>query len=271
MPELPEVETIRRALNNRIAGRRITEYVLLRKDYLRRGGELIHLTPGETILRAERRGKFILLHLTGPYILLHHLGMSGRLLLAKSKDALEPHTHIRILLDKGSQELRQCDPRRFGYAALFRPHELSHFPPWANLGEDPFEIAPQQFFENLHKRKKPVKSFLLDQNMMAGLGNIYADESLFRAGISPLRPSCGVEEKEAALLLDRIREVLNEAIDAGGSSTNDYRRLDGTLGEFQRCHRVYRRTGLICFQCGGAIERRLIAGRNSHFCPLCQR
>ncbi|MEW6237517.1 MAG: bifunctional DNA-formamidopyrimidine glycosylase/DNA-(apurinic or apyrimidinic site) lyase [Candidatus Omnitrophota bacterium] len=271
MPELPEVETIRRALNNRIAGRRITEYVLLRKDYLRRGGELIHLTPGETILRAERRGKFILLYLTGPYVLLHHLGMSGRLLLTKSTDALEPHTHIRILLDKGSQELRQRDPRRFGFAALFRPHELSHFPPWANLGQDPFEIDPPQFFDKIHKRKRPIKSLLLDQNVIAGLGNIYADESLFRAGLSPLRPACGLEEKEAAQLLDRIREVLNEAIDAGGSSTNDYRHLDGTLGEFQQRLRVYRRTGLVCYRCGSAIERRLIAGRKTHFCPLCQR
>ena len=270
MPELPEIETIRRSLQNRVMNRHISDVFLFRDDYLLPGSHDIHSVKKKAILAIERRGKFLAIHLSDDWILIHHLGMSGRLLLTHPETEIARHTHIRIGLAEDSLELRQWDPRRFGFVGILKESELSELPSWHNLGTDPFELKLEYFLQLLRERKQPIKSFLLDQRWVAGLGNIYADESLFRAGIHPLRPAGELTREEGKKLLHHIRQVLRESIAAGGSSTHDYQHLDGTLGEFQHKHRVYRRIGEPCRICKSTIERIVINGRSSHFCPCCQ-
>lgn len=270
MPELPEVETILRSLLKLTIGRRILDFIPLRDDYILRGLDRRAEVVNAVIQAVERRGKFLAIHLSNGLSLLHHLGMSGRLMLRLKEDPLENHTHLRVPLDDGSYELRQRDPRRFGFAAILAKDELESFESWARLGADPFRLRAPRLHALLQGRKQAVKSFLLDQRRIAGLGNIYADEALFRAGIHPARPSGQITLAEAGRLFKHIRNVLRESIAAGGSSTNDYQRLDGTLGLFQHKHRVYRREGLPCFKCRNRIERWVIGGRGSYFCPHCQ-
>ncbi|HOL95215.1 MAG TPA: bifunctional DNA-formamidopyrimidine glycosylase/DNA-(apurinic or apyrimidinic site) lyase [bacterium] len=270
MPELPEVETIVRSLRKLTAGRRILKYHPLRNDYIHQGLEHRKKVTNSVIQEVERRGKYIAIHLSNNFSLLHHLGMSGRLLLQPGSDPLEKHTHLRILLDDGSVELRQRDPRRFGFAAILPSVELKTFVSWSHLGADPFRLRAPRFYALMAGRKQAVKSFLLDQRRIAGLGNIYTDEALFRAGIHPVRPTGQISSAEAGRLLQCIRTVLRESIVAGGSSTNDYQRLDGTLGLFQHKHRVYRRVGLPCPICHRKIEKLVLNGRSTHYCPGCQ-
>lgn len=271
MPELPEVETVRRALEKRTLHRRVKEYVPLRPDYLRIGIEHVKQVKGGRINALQRKGKILAVHLDNGWTLLHHLGMSGRLLLANRNEPVELHTHVRIVLDNGAEELRQRDPRRFGYIGIILQKELEKYPPWARMGTDPFEITPGELCANLQGRKRPIKPLLLEQSIIGGLGNIYVDESLFRAGIHPTRPACELSLHDIKRLLRHIRQVLSESIAAGGSSTSDFQTLDGTLGEFQMKHRVYGREGKECKKCGEAIECITLGGRSSHFCPACQK
>lgn len=270
MPELPEVETIRRALEKQALGCRITNLIVLRKDYIQTGLKQISSLKGLPIEAIGRRGKILAVHLTGGWILLHHLGMSGRILLKRSNEPIDPHTHIRILLDDGVWEIRQCDARRFGYLAVMRESDLDRFSPWTRLGVDALDLRLSVFCDLLRQRKQPIKSFLLDQRPVAGLGNIYADESLFRAGIHPLRPAGSLSREETKYLLQSIQHVLRESISAGGSTINDYQSLDGSLGEFQRQHRVYGKAGDPCPNCGALIEKIIVGGRSAHFCRKCQ-
>lgn len=270
MPELPEVETIRRALENRTLHRRIAEFLVLREGYIRAGVECADSLKGLKIESIQRRGKLLAVCLSGGWSVLHHLGMSGRLLLTSAKAPIEKHTHLRIRLDQAGLELRQWDPRRFGYAAILRNDELDHYKPWIEMGADPFCLSLGALIKMLQNRKQPIKSFLLDQRRIAGLGNIYADEALFRAGIYPLRPAGEIEREKIKSLLRHIRNVLNESIAAGGSTTNDYQQLDGSLGEFQHQHRVYRKTGAPCLVCGAPIAKQIVGGRSTHYCPICQ-
>lgn len=271
MPELPEVETVRRALSRLVLGKRIVTCIVMRRDYVRTGFDLIKSIDEQTIQSIERKGKILAVRFSNGLIVLHHLGMSGRLLYTVASDPLEPHTHIRIALEDGRFELRQRDPRRFGYVALLRENELDSFTPWTSLGTDPFKLKPDAFHAMLTETKRLIKSFLLDQRHVAGLGNIYTDEALFRAGIHPKRLCPDIDKTESTLLLKLIRTVLNESIAAGGSSTNDFQTLDGTLGEFQHKHRVYRREGQPCKKCGEIIMKIELNGRGTHFCPNCQR
>jgi len=270
LPELPEVETIRRALEKTTVGCRIAHIIILRDDYVQTNQKNPSCLRDAIIKSLERRGKIIAIHLSGGWILLHHLGMSGRILRVPGDAPMTPHTHIRILLDDGRQELRQWDPRRFGYVAILREEELNDYSPWMSLGVDPFDLDLSMFLTLLEQRKQPIKSFLLDQRRIAGLGNIYADESLFRSGIHPLRAAGSLNREETELLLRCIQQVLDESIAAGGSSTNDYQKLDGSLGEFQHRHRVYRKTGEPCQVCGNRIKKIVVGGRSTHFCPQCQ-
>lgn len=270
MPELPEVETVCRALRKLVLGKRVIEYCLMRPEYLRVGEDLIPQTRGDIIQDIQRKGKIIAIHLGNGVSMLHHLGMSGRLIYVESEHPIESHTHVRILFDKGIGELRQRDPRRFGYVGLCLTSEMENFTPWKTMGEDPFKISPKHFCERLRGRARAIKTLLLDQRVLGGMGNIYADEALFRAGIMPTRPAGDVNPQEARILLKQIRQVLNESIAAGGSSTSDFQKLDGTLGEFQMRHRVYQRDGLPCKNCGGLLAKKSLGGRSSHYCPRCQ-
>ncbi len=271
MPELPEVETIRRALEKRITGYRIRTYNLLREDYLHSGHSLLPHVAGGKIEDIQRKGKFLTIFLCNDLVLIHHLGMSGRLLLLPSHEPLEKHTHLIIHFQQKSFELRHWDPRRFGLAAIIERNALHNYPSIQKLAPDPYELNLREFALILDNRQRPIKSLLLDQHLISGVGNIYADEALFRARIHPGRPCKEIRFQEAKKLLHALRRVMDESIAAGGSSTDNFMKLDGSLGEFQHKHRVYGKEGTPCHLCRKEIKKIILGGRSTHFCPFCQK
>ena len=263
MPELPEVETVVRSLAP-LVGRRIVA-AEFRAVRILRGGDpdvLAGRLAGRRIAGVKRFGKFIVMPLEGGGYLLLHLGMTGRLLLGAPTG--KP-THAILTLDDGV--LLFDDSRQFG------SFEFSEeFPARvARLGPEPLEIAFDDFRAALKRHKTRIKALLLNQRFLRGVGNIYADESLFRADIHPLAIAGRLRGERPRKLYDAIRAVLREAIDAGGSSISDYVDAQGRAGFFQFSHRVYQRTGEPCVSCGTAIRRLLVTQRSSHFCPKCQR
>ena len=263
MPELPEVETVTRSIAP-LVGRRIVsaEFRCLR---VLRGGDpdrMASAIRGRRITRIKRYGKFILMSFGGGGYLVIHLGMTGRLLLGGPAGK---HTHAILTLDRGS--LLYDDSRQFGclqYSAGF-PERI------AKLGPEPLEINFDEFAAALRRRKTRIKALLLNQSFLRGIGNIYADEALFRAGIHPLASASRIRGERARRLYEAIGAVLTEAIAAGGSSVSDYVDGNGRKGFFQFSHRVYQRTGEPCVNCGKPIRRVLVAQRSSHFCPGCQK
>lgn len=262
MPELPEVETVVRSLAP-LVGRRIVAAELRCPRVL--GGadadEMAAQLAGRRIAAIRRYGKFILLALDGGYLTVH-LGMTGRLLLGAAPGK---HTHAILTLDRGT--LLYDDSRQFG-----RLRFSTEFPARIRrLGPEPLEISFADFAAGLKKRKTSVKALLLNQDFLRGIGNIYADEALFRAGVHPLAIAGRMGGARARRLFDAIGEVLREAIAAGGSSISDYVDAQGRSGFFQFSHRVYQHTGRPCVSCGTVIRRTLVAQRSSHFCPRCQK
>ena len=263
MPELPEVETVTRSLGP-LVGRRVVvaEFRNLR---ILRGGDPERMAAsieGRRIGAIQRYGKFIVITLREGGYLLIHLGMTGRLLLG---GAVGKHTHAVFTFDRGA--LLFDDSRQFGSIQFSQ-----EFPARvARLGPEPLEVKFDDFAAALKRRKTRIKALLLNQTFVRGIGNIYADEALFRAGIHPLAVASRLNAARARRLYDAIAEVLTEAIDAGGSSISDYVDAQGRKGFFQFSHRVYQRTGEGCVVCGTAIRRILVVQRSSHFCPRCQR
>lgn len=287
MPELPEVETVRRGLAPVMEGGRILAADIRRPD-LRwpfPEGMAARLT-GARVTRLRRRSKYILADLDSGETLLIHLGMSGRILIA-TKDADQPtaaffHTlpapakHDHVVLDiEGGARVTFNDTRRFGAMDLMATAEADAHPLLASLGPEPLGNAfdGPYLAAALAGRKTPIKSALLDQRIVAGLGNIYVCEVLYRARISPKRLAGRMAATRAAALVPIIRDVLNDAIDAGGSSLRDYRQTDGELGYFQHSFQVYGREGAPCLTpgCSAEIRRIVQAGRSSFYCPTCQR
>ncbi len=272
MPELPEVEIIRRQLERELAGARITDCEVLLPRLVtyptplgyRRG------LKGRRVLAVRRRGKYLLLELEGGRELVVHLGMTGSLLFSPPYEERPRHTHLVFHLEDG-RDLLYVDPRTFGETALLRKGGRRPLRGLHNLGPEPLaeDFDPASLSSALRGRCR-VKSALMDQSRIAGIGNIYADEALHRAGISPLRRACDLTPGETARLHAALREVLAEAIARGGSSVSDYVDLRGERGSFQEAHRVYRRAGEPCPRCGTPIRREVIAGRGSYFCPACQ-
>jgi formamidopyrimidine-DNA glycosylase len=263
MPELPEVETVVRTLAPRLKGRRIlaAEFRCLR---VLRGQPDVAARDlaGRKVLGIRRRGKNILIDLDGGYCFAVHLGMTGRLLL---NGAAGKHTHAILTLDRG--ELLYDDTRQFGRLEVCRgtPSRLE------KLGPEPLEIGRAAFVAALGRRKAAVKAVLLNQAFLGGVGNIYADEALFRARIHPLAVAARLSGERAARLHGAVQEVLAEAIDARGSSVSNYVDAEGNRGSFQQLHRVYQRTGEPCPHCGARIRRILVAQRGTHYCPKCQK
>jgi formamidopyrimidine-DNA glycosylase len=262
MPELPEVETIVNAIAPRLAGRRVISAEFFSSIVLR---HCVAVDPQELVLQSvvkmERRGKFILVHLER-HVLAIHLGMTGKLLFDSGRT---PYT--RAIFGFDGCTLFYEDIRQFGsieWSATV-PERI------ALLGPEPFDITPRQFFEATRGRRTPVKSLLLNQRIVRGLGNIYVDESLWRAGINPRRLAGKLSSTRAARLLAEIQSVLHEAIEHRGSSISDYVDADGRKGGFQLQHRVYGREGKPCVRCGTPIRRIVLAQRGTHFCPKCQR
>lgn len=263
MPELPEVETVARSIAP-LVGRRIVS-AEFRCQRILRGSDPEQMAAGiegRKIAAVHRYGKFLLVSLRGGGYLVIHLGMTGRLLLGGLPGK---HTHAILTLDRGL--LLYDDPRQFGcfqYSAEF-PERVRR------LGPEPLEIPVDEFVAGLRRRKTRIKALLLNQRFLRGMGNIYADEALFRAGIHPLAIASRLRGDRARRLHQAIGAVLREAIDAGGSSISDYVDAEGRKGFFQFSHRVYQRTGEPCLVCRTPIRRILVAQRSSHFCPKCQK
>lgn len=262
MPELPEVETVARSLA-RIVGRRIVSAEFTCARILRGDpDQMSAMLAGRSIRAIRRRGKFIVIELDAGHCLVVHLGMTGKLLLGGTPGR---HTHAILNLDRGV--LRYEDPRQFGKIEVSRglPARLEQ------LGPEPLEVALAEFAARLKRRKARIKSVLLDQRFVRGVGNIYADEALFRAGIHPLAIGARLRPDRVKRLHAAIVEVLSQAIEKGGSSISDYMDAEGRRGFFQFEHRVYQRSGEPCIVCGALIRRILVAQRGTHYCAKCQR
>src|SRR5438270_1172531 len=267
MPELPEVETIARGLDKRVAGDVIESvWIGSKPEPLKSPAKQIaKVLEGARINEVKRVSKHIVVDLapSGEWIV--HLGMTGQMLVATPESDLAKHTHLVAKLSSG-RELRFVDSRRFGRLSVHKPENA-----FAAQGGEPLEVSEQEFIKLFKGRKTPVKSALLNQKLLSGVGNIYADESLFRAGIRPRRRANIVTLDQLRKLYKAMRVVLEEAIKAGGSSVSDYVDADGEEGFFQLQLRVYMRTGEPCFTCKTLIKRVVIAGRSSHYCPRCQK
>lgn len=278
MPELPEVETVRRGLARRFVGRRIDDVWIGRERSVRRTSaqEVRMRLRGATAERAERRGKYLLCPLDTGDVLMVHLRMSGQLLIDEAGSERPPHTHVAMSLE-GGDELRFVDPRTFGEVVVFDPTaQPSVVPDVMSLGVDPVagELTLADLRRKLRSTRRAVKAVLLDQHVIAGIGNIYGDEILHRSGIGPLCPADRISYPRSARLHDAIHSVLTEAIAAGGSTLSDAQYVDlmGEGGSFQEHHRVYGRSGQRCITCGrGRITSRNVAGRTTSWCPVCQR
>lgn len=270
MPELPEVETIVRGLRGVLPARRILSVRLGKTDFVDDPAVLERELPGCRVAAVERHGKFIAVRLekggARPSLLIH-LGMTGQLAVARPEQPLPPHTHVILALDDG-RELRYIDARRFGRMLLAAPADEAVL---GKLGDDPLEITLAAFRARLDGRRAMVKSLLLDQRFLRGMGNIYTDEALWRARLHPKRHAARLSRDEARRLHSAMRKVLAEAIRLRGSSISDYLDAEGQPGDYQRRHRVYDREGKGCFRCGAKIRRIIVAGRSSYFCPRCQR
>jgi formamidopyrimidine-DNA glycosylase len=295
MPELPEVETIARGVDARLRGDRIVEawFGSHPEPFKTPPAQQAEGLEGRAILAVKRVGKHIVCELgerivqdapgeraTGQILAAEspaaeapaaewivHLGMTGRLLVTTPEGPVAAHTHARLTLASG-REMRFVDPRRFGRLEY---RELEASVPFAGPGSEPTTIAPEAFAQLFRRRRLAIKAALLNQTLLHGVGNIYADESLFRAGIRPRRMAGRLRRAELFRLHTALLEVLRHAISLGGSSVSDYVDANGVRGFFQLEHRVYMRTGQPCLVCGTPIRRILLAGRGTHYCPNCQK
>ena len=270
MPELPEVEVTRLGIAPELTGRTVSGVVLRtpRLRYPLPKSLARHLT-GCTLLAIDRRGKYLLLDFGGGSLLLH-LGMSGSLRLLKIGTPPEKHDHLD--LEFGRILLRLRDPRRFG-AALWLAGDPNQHPLLATLGQEPLEegFTPLWLFERTRGKNAPIKQTLMDSHLVVGIGNIYASESLFRAGIDPRTPAGKISHRRYQRLVPEVRSTLAAAIAAGGSSLRDFVHSDGSAGYFQQQYFVYGRAGEACRVCGGTVRSLRQANRATFHCPRCQR
>ena len=274
MPELPEVETIRRSLEKGLTGQRI-EALQVANRQLRtplQPARLRRHLVGRRIVGIGRRAKYLLLRLSDGQVLVLHLGMSGRLSLVRSTHPLETHTHVRFQL-QGGRELRFRDHRRFGMLFILPEADLPRHPCFAELGPEPLEagFSPQYLWERARSSRRPVKNFLMDAHVVVGIGNIYASEALHRARVHPETPAQRLRLRRWQEVHAAVRETLERALRAGGTTLTDFRAADGRAGEFQVELAVYDREGEGCPRCHRRIRRLVQAGRSTYFCPGCQR
>jgi len=287
MPELPEVETVRRGLAPALVGHTFARVVLHRPDLrFPLPHDFAARLRGRKVERLERRAKYLLAYLSGGDVLLMHLGMTGRFTVQapakrpRGSTAAAKHDHVVFHMKQGAV-VTYSDPRRFGYMLLIPESELSAHALMQGLGVEPLGpgLTPAYLARRAAGRATDLKAFLSDQRIVAGLGNIYVCEALFRAGLAPIRAAASLATKDgrpterARRLLSELRAVLKDAIAAGGSSLRDYRHADGALGAFQHDFAVYDREDRPCVRpgCGGIVRRIVQAGRSTFFCPKCQR
>jgi formamidopyrimidine-DNA glycosylase len=269
MPELPEVQTVVTTLRPRVVDRRIRKIVHVRSDMITPSGfDLAKVLRGRTVSDLTRRGKRIVFHLDDANAFFIHLGMTGRLSVENSTAEIAPHTHLIVELDgagKTREQLRFRDPRRFGEIRW-----LGAVCDDGTMGPEPLTMRTSQLATKLHCTTRAVKNALMDQRVVAGLGNIYVDESLFEARIHPLAPANTLSPQRIERLSKSIKKVLRRAITHRGSTLRDYVDANGDKGTFQRLHRVYDRKGKPCATCKSPIQRIVLGGRSTHFCPRCQ-
>jgi formamidopyrimidine-DNA glycosylase len=274
MPELPEVEVLRRSLEPHLVGDRI-ERVEVRNASLRepvRVAELARRAAGREVRSLGRRSKYLLIDLAGEETVAVHLGMSGRLTLAPAGEPLEPHEHVAFHLRSG-RRLRLRDPRRFGLVFAVPTAGLAEDPHFAHLGVEPLEpgFSGEVLAREALGRRGPVKSFLMDSRVVVGIGNIYATETLYRAGVHPTRSVSRLSSARWELVADSAVAVLRQAITQGGTTLNDFADGEGRSGYFQVSLSAYGRAGEPCPACGRAIRRIVQSGRSTFYCPACQR
>lgn len=272
MPELPEVETLILEFQKKLTGQTVSTVSVFRKTRVFKvSAEVLQKELlGKRIEEVGRRGKFLVFHLSRGFFLTFHLGMTGRLIWAADAGREDPHLHLGLQFEGIPGQLLFRDIRRFGGIYFWAEGEPAPAG-IRRLGEDPLKISAVEFKKIFKSRKGRIKSLLLNQTLVSGLGNIYADESLFRSGVDPRRRPFRIPGAKLETLHGAVQEVLKEAIRSGGSSIDDYVRSDGSLGGFQKRHRVYGKAGRACGTCGTLIRRIVLGGRSSFFCSKCQR
>ncbi len=290
MPELPEVEVTRQRIAPLLLGRRIASVLTTRDSYffLTKPAKLRHALLGRTAVAIDRQGKYLIVTLDNRARLVLHLGMTGqlfgdgvasvRLLSAATRAALSPkeqrafrpdaHTHLRLGFADGVPDVLFRDVRKFGKVFLMAEGEVN--PRLARLGVDALSAKIEDVFPLLRRRHTAIKNVLLDQSVIAGVGNIYADEALFLAGVRPRRRASRITRAECERIVQALRRVLRRSIETGGSSISDYLAPDGSDGGYQDERKVYAREGEACRRCGGRVRRIVIGQRSAHFCPRCQ-
>jgi len=274
MPELPEVETVRRTLQRLVAGKTIQQVVVTLPRIIRRPPEpeaFSRALEGATIVEIGRRGKFLKFVLDNGLLLISHLRMEGRYGLYQQGDEVEKHTHVRFLFTDGT-ELRYKDVRQFGTMDLFSVEEMEHMGPLLKLGLEPLDeqFTFEAFRGVIAGKSTKIKPLLLNQECIAGLGNIYVDEVLHASGIHPERTADKLSGNELHRLFDAIVATLTKAVEAGGSSVKSYVNGQGEAGQYQLQLRAYGREGMACPECGGEIVKFIVGGRGTHICPHCQ-
>ncbi len=271
MPELPEVETIVRGLKRTVLGKKIKAITIVPSRVLR--NKLSYFKRnliGLKIIGVKRRGKNIILQLSSGNLILIHLGMTGNLIYLKRPAPLIKHDHLNMEFSDKSQ-LRYNDPRKFGKFKLVKSSRIENIGDLKSLGPEPLEITENDFIRLLQTRRGRIKSTLLNQKFIAGIGNIYADEALFEAKIYPEEKPCNISSNRLKKLHQAIQKILKKAIHAGGSSIDNYLDVEGKQGFFQFYHKVYGKTGKPCPRCKTRIKRITLNQRSTHFCPQCQR
>lgn len=275
MPELPEVETVLRGIRKRALGRRIVAVEVLHPGIIAGDAEdFSSRIEGKTAVAVQRKGKVLAVELAAAkgsesVYLIFRLGMTGQVTIQPQDVPLEPHTHVRMLFEGGKEELRFRDVRRFGRLRCVTREELNAL--FKSLGPDAQQATEEEFLRSMRGRRGAIKSWLLNQQGVSGLGNIYADEALFEAGIHPLAQPDRVSSVSARHLYRAVQKVLKRAVNLQGTTFRDYIDIEGRPGNYIQRLRVYQKTGKPCPRCGNPIRRLVIAGRSSHYCPRCQR
>jgi formamidopyrimidine-DNA glycosylase len=270
MPELPEVENVRRTLATRLAGKSLRGCQIHFPGVMTFQGESEKPPLPASFLGARRHGKFLNLDLGRAQNLLTHFRMTGSFSFRNQRDPVLPHTHVEFALSSG-EILAYRDPRRFGRLWWFSGVDAFAVPPVSRTGPDALQVEKEDFTRTIRSRRRMLKPLLLDQRLLAGLGNIYVDEMLFETRIHPRQPSDRLGERKVAELWSVMRRILLEAIGKGGSSIRDFVDSEGRAGEYQREHRVYDKAGEPCPRCGRPLRRTLVGQRGTTLCPRCQR
>lgn len=278
MPELPEVETIKTALRNSVVGANITKVTVNNNNLrIKIPDDFADQLTGAQITDCRRRAKYILIDLSNGRSIIMHLGMSGKIKISDSLPEPAKHDHVIIETDKGV--IVYNDPRRFGLLTCCDSDKLDTHKLFTHIGVEPWDsiLTGEYLYKKLHNKKIPVKIALLDQSIIVGIGNIYASESLYQARIDPQREADALSRKECETLVVKVRQVLEQAIKAGGSTLRDYQKPDGSLGYFQNRHCVYNKTGQKCPDCtcdidkSGGIRKIIQGGRSTFYCPVKQK